>query len=81
MGIALAIKRSYRHFLPAALFQPRMMVRRWYPLLSLYVIGLLTGMSWRPVSGQQLEIAFIATIVALIVLKWWSGGTATQPEA
>ena len=81
MGVILAIRRSYRHFLPAAFWSPRKFIRRWYMSLVFYVVGLLTGISIHVDDPRRVTYVSIAAFAILLLLKWWSGISERQPEA
>src|SRR5258707_1283383 len=78
MGVILAIKRSYRHLLPQPFLSPRKFARRWYAVAFFYTVGLFTGMYIHPADPSRITYAFIAVMVCLAVIKWWSGGS-TNP--
>ncbi len=81
MGVTLAIKRSYRYFLPQPFLSPRRFIRQCFPSLSLYVVGLFTGMYGRPVDPMRITYSFLIAMVGLIAVKWWAGASAKPPEA
>jgi hypothetical protein len=77
MGLMLAIKRSYRYFLPRSLLEPRAWVRRRFEGLFLYFVGLFTGMFVYvgPGEGERVGQMFTVAMLVLIALKMWSGAT------
>ena len=70
MSLSTAVRRSYRYFLPRALFTPRKLLRQLWVPLFFYVMGLETATDhFRPGTN----ILFIGVLSALIALKWWAG--------
>jgi hypothetical protein len=78
MGLAQAIKRSFRFFLPPSLLAPRRLVRRLFGPAFFYVIGLITGMYVyaRPSEVEHITTIFVVAMFVLLTLKWWSGASA-----
>jgi hypothetical protein len=80
MGMILAVKRSYRHFLPGPFLSPGKFVRRWHLPLFFYAVGLFTGMYVHPSEPERVTYYALATMGALLLLKWWSKASAKPPE-
>jgi hypothetical protein len=83
MGLGLAIRRSYRYFLPGALLTPRMTARRLYDPMCFYFIGLSTGIGWASDRGEENRkmLYFGAGALALLLLKWWAGAPSNNRSA
>jgi hypothetical protein len=75
MGFVLAIKRSYRYFIPRSLQTPRKFVRDHYAVMFFYFLGLQSGMYWCAPPGSFERISTITGVglAILLVLKWWAG--------
>ena len=75
MGLAHAIKRSHRFFIPPSLLAPRTWVRRLLAPAFFYVVGVVTGMYAyaRPGEGERITYIAIVVMLVLLALKWWSG--------
>jgi hypothetical protein len=79
MSFALAIKRSYRYFIPSELRNPRKLVRQiWLPAFA-YIMGLSSGMVTHSsaVEINRVTSWTIAALLVLYVLRFWAG----KPEA
>jgi hypothetical protein len=74
MGLRLAVRRSYRYFIPAGLLDPRRTARRWAEPLFFYAIGLTTGMYiYAPATvSDRIGIFALVSTLALGALKGWS---------
>ena len=83
MGLAQAIKRSYRFFIPPSLLTPRKLVRQLFEPTFFYVMGLTTGMYAyaRPGEGKHITTISIVAMLVLLVLKWWSGASSERNAA
>ncbi|MDB5297824.1 MAG: hypothetical protein JWO31_3807 [Phycisphaerales bacterium] len=83
MGLARAIKRSYRFFIPPSLQAPRKLVRRTYEPAIFYLIGLTTGLSHyaRPDEAERVWTISIIAFSLLLALKWWSGAGVADGTA
>jgi hypothetical protein len=83
MGLGLAIKRSYRYFIPPSLLAPRKLGRRLYEPMFMYLVGLVTGMYTyaRPGEGNHITKLFAVALLVLLVFKWWSGASADDRSA
>lgn len=79
MGLAQAIKRSYRFFIPPSLLAPRQWVRRMFQPVFFYVVGLTTGMYVYAPPGET--CLSIVAILVLLMLKWWSGASTQGGSA
>ncbi len=78
MGLTLAVKRSYRYFIPAILLTPRELIRRSFASALFFVLGITTGMYWYAQPGSQSEhVAKVSCVLlwVLTLLKWWAEGT------
>jgi hypothetical protein len=75
MGMILAVKRSYRYFIPSSLLTPRKLVRQLFTALFFYFIGLTTGMYWyaNERDFDRVSKVSIVGLVLLLVLGWWAG--------
>jgi hypothetical protein len=75
MSVILAVKRSYRYFLPSSLFDLKRLVRRLFVPAAFYLLG------WRSAAysfagvgnGEEITKTVIFFVAALIALKWWAG--------
>ena len=74
MSLSLAIKRSYRNFIPPSVRNPRQLVRDLWPSIFLYTIGLFTGLTFSENRGNIEKITgwTTATFVTLLIIKWWA---------
>ena len=85
MGLAQAIRRSYRYFIPPSLLAPRKLVRRLFEPTFFYIIGLTMGMySYaRPGEVEHINTVAMLAMLVLLSLKWWSGASVpnSTPEA
>ncbi len=84
MSIALALKRTYRHFAPP-FDEVRRFVRKLYVPAFFYIVGQESGMYKyaRPEDVARITKQSMVAIVVLLVLGWWSGmpGSRRSPEA
>jgi hypothetical protein len=80
MGITLAVKRSYRHFLPTPWKSPKKYVRQWYPVWFFYTVGLFTGMYIHVPDPMRVSYCFLAVMLVLGLAKWWARASAKPPE-
>jgi hypothetical protein len=75
MALLLAVKRSYRYFIPRSLLEPRKYVRQIYMPAVYYVVGITTGMYIyaRPGEGPHITQISLIVMVALLILGRWAG--------
>ena len=71
----LAVKRSYRYFIPSSLLTPRKFIRQHYTAIFFYFLGLMTGMYWysQPGSFERISTTTGVGLAILLVLGWWAG--------
>jgi hypothetical protein len=73
MGVGLAMKRSYRYFIPSELRNPRKLIRQlWMPAFC-YIMGLSNGMFSHPVDQNRVTMWTIAALLFLSVMRFWAG--------
>jgi hypothetical protein len=75
MSLVLAVKRSYRYFLPSSLFDLKRLVRRLYIPIFFYIVGWTTG-AYRNAeigSGERITKISIGVLAVLWILRWWAG--------
>ena len=75
MGLILAVKRSYRYFIPKSLLTPRKFVRDHYGAIFFYFVGVMTGLYWYGGSEhfQHISTTTGVGLVVLLILRWWAG--------
>jgi len=75
MNLVLALKRSYRYFLPSSLFDLKKLVRQVYVPTVFYLMGWTTaGYHYGGVgSAERVTNISIFYGIVLIVVKWWAG--------
>jgi hypothetical protein len=83
MSLALAMKRSYRFFLPRSLLNPRRLARQLLPVAFFYVIVLSTGMyvGARGIDQQHVTEGTVLAMLVLIVLRLWAGKAESRDSA
>ena len=75
MSLVLAIKRSYRYFLPSSLFDSKRLVRRLYIPVFFYLMG------WTAAAycyggtayAERISKVCILFLAVLLIVKWWAG--------
>lgn len=78
MGLCLAFKRVGRLYRPT----PRPWLRKNLGSIALYVTGIYTGVLIAPHGNlRSVNDAFIVTMIALIILRWWAEREPITREA
>jgi hypothetical protein len=74
MNMTLALKRSYRYFIPAFILEPRRTVRVLFSPLLCFITGISVGAELYCDRSQMGRIgAFTAgATIALLLLNWWA---------
>jgi len=75
MSLMLGVKRSYRYFLPAFVFEPRRLVRQLFVPAFFYFLGWsAAGYTYGgPAQHDHISKVSLVVLLALLILKWWTG--------
>ena len=75
MGLRLAVKRSYRYFIPSDVLHPRKLIRELYVPVFAGVLGYQNG--WysgaRGGDPERLQYGVLAAYLVLLALGSWAG--------
>jgi cytochrome c biogenesis factor len=74
MNLLLAIRRSYRHFIPVFVLTPRRTVRTLFSPMLCFVTGIALGAELYADRSQMVRIAnwTVAATMTLLLLNWWA---------
>jgi hypothetical protein len=68
MSIALAVRRSYRYFVPSTFLDPRRLARRAVKPAAYFLMGTVVGADL--LGPARVDRFFFAVSLAVIVLAW-----------
>lgn len=73
MGLRLAVKRSFRYFMPTALLNPRRLVRGLYTPAFFFILGFEFGTPGANAArGEHFANPFVVAMLILAVVGWWA---------